>query len=117
MNDDALTFKQGTIFRHGRWLEQDSKEKAICRVTAIRYGLVYYGFGINAKKARYHTSPESLIVNGATTVIWCCDCGESPASTSTDNGETCIDCDPRRAEMAQEGDLFNYETAREGYVA
>ena len=44
----------------------------------------------------------------------CADCGEAAADPSTDNGETCLSCAEKRKERALEGDLFNYETAREG---
>lgn len=63
----AIQFKPGTVFRHGRWLDPGSasREKAICRVTAIRRGQVYYGFGADARKASFHTSPERLLADGA----------------------------------------------------
>lgn len=62
----APAFKPGTIFRHGRWLADTStREKAICRVTAIRHGDVYYGLGRDARKADFHATPEYLLANGA----------------------------------------------------
>lgn len=65
MELDRPTFRRGTIFRHGRWLAPDSREKAVCRVTSTRNGVVYYGFGADARKAVFYASPESLLANGA----------------------------------------------------
>lgn len=62
------TFKRGTVFRHGRWMEPGSREKALCRVTAIRNGVVYYGIGADATKGDFYASPERLISNGAVIV-------------------------------------------------
>lgn len=64
------TFTRGTVFRHGRWLEPGpagtvTRERAICRVTAIRHGQVYYGLGADATKSDFYASPESLLRNGA----------------------------------------------------
>lgn len=79
-------FKRGTVFRHGKWFEPVKgsdgpsvvfgREKAICRVTAIRYGRVYYGFGADAKKSSYHAAPERLLADGAQIIAPCGDCGE-----------------------------------------
>lgn len=57
-------FRRGTVFLHGSWLETD-RSPAVCRVTAVRRGTVYYGFGPDATKGRYWTSPERLVSNGA----------------------------------------------------
>lgn len=67
------TFKVGTVFRHGVWLEPGAtitlsdatRPRAICRVTAIRHGKVYYGFGADSRKSRYSQSPEKLLAAGA----------------------------------------------------
>lgn len=63
----ADSFKTGTIFRHGSWIEED-RSPAICRVTAVRNGLVYYGFGPGATKGRYTQTAAKLIANGAEVV-------------------------------------------------
>lgn len=68
-------FKRGTIFRHGRMLDPNWKPgpgqkyadapKAVCRVTGVRHGAVYFGMGEDATRGRYYTSPELLLANGA----------------------------------------------------
>lgn len=61
----APVFKPGTVFLHGRFIEED-RTPAVCRVTAVRRGVVYFGFGADARKARYHATPEYLLRHGAT---------------------------------------------------
>jgi hypothetical protein len=63
------TFKRGTLFRHGSWLDTTPGAapgtKALCRVTTVRHGSVYYGFGADAHKGRYYADPDKLLARGA----------------------------------------------------
>lgn len=97
----AATFKVGTVFRHGSWLapgptitaSDTARPRAICRVTMIRHGLVYYGFGADARQSRYIQSPEKLLANGAVILSPCveCDAELDPAAPTDDPGR-CASC-------------------------
>lgn len=70
-----MTFTRGTVFRHGRlldtaWVPGPGQKladgpKALCRVTAVRRGLVYYGIGADATRAHLYDTAADLLEMGA----------------------------------------------------
>lgn len=59
MCQDLSFIKPGLRFYHKRWLTEDHKGQALCRVFAVRKGVVYFGL-MNEKNASSKTSLEEF---------------------------------------------------------
>lgn len=56
------TPKRGTTFRHAYYLNPTTSGKALCRVTAVRSGQVYYNYATNpSNKAAFKVPLETWI--------------------------------------------------------
>jgi hypothetical protein len=69
--DTQARLKPGQLFMHTRWLDPDwapgegqiykDAPNAICRITAVRQGIVYFKLGTDPGKADFHIDVDRFL--------------------------------------------------------